>query len=940
MWNVWRTVLEENEKLARARLAAIEVFSQNVVEDSKLLRAQKLVAAKKCIEVLTTVQKELQATVQEVDKTKKFYFDEEHCAHDVRDKAKDLEDKLKKKKGSFFQSITSLQKNSAKVSSKRDQLEEKSTGARNDYLLSLAAANAHQRQYFLVDLQSAVQVMENNVFERVAEYLTLISRTELLTCSATQTSFTRIRDQAQQLSREYNLQCIYLYYPVLKQHIQYEFEPCDNDPIDKITAEHSSAVITLSKEAKRWASKIGRESSSIKENNRKLQSLLALRDSGQKTDPNDPNGPDVETKIEELRQAIRKSETSKIKAEARIECLKNGGVNVDEFMQDVETLSVQDIPRSGSSLSIRTDASGAGEPPSSDSYYDSDNYEGTPEKRQGEERPDSAASDEDERRRHDSEVDAMLEQERQRIEQLTAGWDDPTQVDWGGDDHAEATPAPAAPSLTVDGQAPVIYKCVALYSYTAQNPDELSMVESEQLEVVGEGDGDGWLRARNYCGQEGFVPQNYLDVDRSLSAAQDYTVDEESVPAGSAGGDAAEWSAPPAETGSWPAPQDTAPWPASEAAPPESQWNADFQSQSGPHSTTSIEQELVDDGFHYCIALYDYEATAPEELSFVENQVIKLLRKRPHDVDDGWWEGELDGKVGLFPSLVVEVCRPDGQPLTPEEDESPPESAPPVFSPPEVPSFLLAPDQVIVTQPTPVGDTSEPEMPNGNAAKPTKEGQFQMSMSKGQHEIYQKQFGASTGSPVIVKEETDEEVEQVTKKLSSEKAKPQVPSFGGGLGVAEIVITAATPMLEEPETSFPPLPEEEEETATTAADEAPEDESKAKEEPETGSKPEAQESIEEEGSTSEAVTTVIPAAADPHLDDNDDPTDDCPTDSAPFPVSSSTGSEDDPSTGPSTAENSQSHAPPPQQQQSDSNVPDELDPNQLAKLTNLKESNA
>lgn len=46
------------------------------------------------------------------------------------------------------------------------------------------------------------------------------------------------------------------------------------------------------------------------------------------------------------------------------------------------------------------------------------------------------------------------------------------------------------------------------------------MVESEQLEVVGEGDGDGWLRARNYCGEEGFVPQNYLDVDRSLSAAQ------------------------------------------------------------------------------------------------------------------------------------------------------------------------------------------------------------------------------------------------------------------------------------------------------------------------------------------------------------------------------------------------------------------------------------
>lgn len=107
--------------------------------------------------------------------------------------------RLKKKKGSFFQSITSLQKNSAKVSTKRDQLEEKSTGARNDYLLSLAAANAHQRRYFLVDLQTAMQIMENSVYERVAEYLTLIARTELLTCSATQTSFTRIRDQAQQV---------------------------------------------------------------------------------------------------------------------------------------------------------------------------------------------------------------------------------------------------------------------------------------------------------------------------------------------------------------------------------------------------------------------------------------------------------------------------------------------------------------------------------------------------------------------------------------------------------------------------------------------------------------------------------------------------------------------------------------------------------------------
>lgn len=46
-----------------------------------------------CVDYLSVVQKELQACVLDVDKTKKLYFDEEHSAHDVRDKAKDIEEK-------------------------------------------------------------------------------------------------------------------------------------------------------------------------------------------------------------------------------------------------------------------------------------------------------------------------------------------------------------------------------------------------------------------------------------------------------------------------------------------------------------------------------------------------------------------------------------------------------------------------------------------------------------------------------------------------------------------------------------------------------------------------------------------------------------------------------------------------------------------------------
>lgn len=78
------------------------------------------------------------------------------------------------------------------------------------------------------------------------------------------------------------MQCVYLYYPVLKQHIQYEFEPCDNDTVSKVSAEHSSSAAALSKEAKRWANRVARENTNVKDAMAKLTTLHAFRESGQK----------------------------------------------------------------------------------------------------------------------------------------------------------------------------------------------------------------------------------------------------------------------------------------------------------------------------------------------------------------------------------------------------------------------------------------------------------------------------------------------------------------------------------------------------------------------------------------------------------------------------------------------------------------------------------
>lgn len=113
---MWRSLLEETDKLAKAKLAAVEIFHQQIVDDVKIVRQNKLQLAKKVrypfgsvifilpheifvvfpiknLDVVKAVQSELQSCVNELDKLKKVYFDDEHVSHDARDKARDAEEK-------------------------------------------------------------------------------------------------------------------------------------------------------------------------------------------------------------------------------------------------------------------------------------------------------------------------------------------------------------------------------------------------------------------------------------------------------------------------------------------------------------------------------------------------------------------------------------------------------------------------------------------------------------------------------------------------------------------------------------------------------------------------------------------------------------------------------------------------------------------------------
>ncbi|KAH9392866.1 hypothetical protein TYRP_005956 [Tyrophagus putrescentiae] len=53
----------------------------------------------------------------------------------------------------------------------------------------------------------------------------------------------------------------------------------------------------------------------------------------------------------------------------------------------------------------------------------------------------------------------------------------------------------------------------------------------------------------------------------------------------------------------------------------------------------------------YGRVLFNFDAQDENELTLRESQIVRLFRH----VDDGWMEGELDGKVGLFPKSYIDI---------------------------------------------------------------------------------------------------------------------------------------------------------------------------------------------------------------------------------------------------------------------------------------------
>uniref|UniRef100_A0A673USQ0 F-BAR and double SH3 domains protein 2 n=1 Tax=Suricata suricatta TaxID=37032 RepID=A0A673USQ0_SURSU len=324
MYPVWKSFLEGTMQVAQSRINICENYKNFISEPARTVRSLKEQQLKRCVDQLTKIQTELQETVKDLAKGKKKYFETEQMAHAVREKA-DIEAKSKL---SLFQSRISLQKASVKLKARRSECNSKATHARNDYLLTLAAANAHQDRYYQTDLVNIMKALDGNVYDHLKDYLIAFSRTELETCQAVQNTFQFLLETSSKVVRDYNLQLFLQENAVFHKPQPFQFQPCDSDtslkaaqlvdielsPVSALrmtiaesrqlesetgtTEEHS-----LNKEARKWATRVAREHKNIVHQQRVLDDLechgVAVSEQSRA---------ELEQKIDEARENIRKAE--------------------------------------------------------------------------------------------------------------------------------------------------------------------------------------------------------------------------------------------------------------------------------------------------------------------------------------------------------------------------------------------------------------------------------------------------------------------------------------------------------------------------------------------------------------------------------------------------------------------------------------------------------
>lgn len=203
---------------------------------------------------------------------------------------------------------------------------------------------------------------------------------------------------------------------------------------------------------------------------------------------------------------------------------------------------------------------------------------------------------------------------------------------------------------------PVGEEYIALYSYSSVEPGDLTFTEGEEL-LVTQKDGEWWTGSIGE--RTGIFPSNYVRPkdqenfgNASKSGASNKKPEIAQVTSAYAASGAEQLSLAPGQlililkknTSGW--------------------WQGELQArgkkrQKGWFPASHVKllgpsAERTTPAFPavcQVIAMYDYIANNEDELNFSKGQLINVMNKD----DPDWWQGEINGVTGLFPSNYVKM---------------------------------------------------------------------------------------------------------------------------------------------------------------------------------------------------------------------------------------------------------------------------------------------
>ncbi|XP_043393892.1 SH3 domain-containing kinase-binding protein 1 isoform X2 [Chelonia mydas] len=240
-------------------------------------------------------------------------------------------------------------------------------------------------------------------------------------------------------------------------------------------------------------------------------------------------------------------------------------------------------------------------------------------------------------------------------------------------------------------------RCQVAFSYMPQNDDELELKVGDIIEVMGEVEEGWWEGILN--GKTGMFPSNFikeLSVDSDdVEIAQEEQLIKPSLRdatgSESDGGDSSSTKSEGANGAAAIQPKKVKGIgfgdifkdkpiklrPRSievenDFPPVEKTVGKKLPPATAAQEPTKIEMDSRIKIKEYCKVIFPYEAQNEDELTIKEGDIVILINK--DCIDAGWWEGELNGRRGVFPDNFVKLLPSDFEKERPKKP--PPPSAP------------------------------------------------------------------------------------------------------------------------------------------------------------------------------------------------------------------------------------------------------------------------